>query len=222
MDKLRNKDFMGLKRIGFLAVFCVIALGVSPVNAQHIAGKRATPSVAENSNGGTSVSSVASSGDEFVIGDADVLQVSIWQEPQLSTTATVRPDGYISLPLINEVKVAGLTTTEAQRALEADYKKFLTEPRVSVTISEIRSRKVFITGEVSRPGSYPLLTPTSVLQLIAEAGGFTPFSKRNKIVILRPENGHQTRFRFVYSSVLKGDPDKQNISLKPNDTVVVP
>jgi len=151
-----------------------------------------------------------------------MLQISVWKEPDLSKTVTVRPDGMISLPLIGDVKVIGMTSAEIQDVVAAKLKAYLLNPRVTVEITEIKSRRVFITGEIVRPGLYPLAGPTTVLQLIAQAGGFTPFAKRKSIVILRQENGQQHKFPFNYSDVVHGRAADQNIALSPGDTVVVP
>jgi len=159
---------------------------------------------------------------EYRVGESDMLQISVWKEPDLSKTVSVRPDGMISLPLIGEVKVIGMTSAEIQDVVAAKLKAYLLNPRVTVEITEIKSRRVFITGEIVRPGLYPLAGPTTVLQLIAQAGGFTPFAKRKSIVILRQENGQPHKYPFNYSDVVHGRSAEQNIALSPGDTVVVP
>lgn len=159
---------------------------------------------------------------EYIVGEADVLHVNVWKEPEVSQTVVVRTDGNISLPLINEVKVSGLTPLEIQVLIAARLKSFLNNPQVTVTITDIRSKRAFITGEVVRPGGYSLNAQTSVLQLIAQAGGFTPFAKRDSIVVLRTEAGKQMRLKFRYKEVVQGKKTEQNISLHPGDTVVVP
>jgi polysaccharide biosynthesis/export protein len=158
----------------------------------------------------------------YVVGESDVLHISVWKEQELSQTVVVRTDGNISLPLINEVKVSGMTPLEIQNLIAEKLKSFMNNPQVTVTVADIRSKKAFITGEVLRPGGYSLNAQTSVLQLIAQAGGFTPFAKRDSIVILRSENGKLTRMKFQYKAVVKGDKAEQNIALQPGDTVVVP
>jgi polysaccharide export outer membrane protein len=158
----------------------------------------------------------------YVVGESDILHISVWREQELSQTVVVRTDGNISLPLINEVKVSGMTPLEIQNLIAEKLKSFINNPQVTVTVTDIRSKKAFITGEVLRPGSYSLNAQTSVLQLIAQAGGFTPFAKRGSIVILRSENGKMTRMKFQYKEVVKGNKSEQNIALQPGDTVVVP
>jgi polysaccharide export outer membrane protein len=159
---------------------------------------------------------------EYQVGESDMLQISVWKEPELSKSVVVRPDGMISLPLIGEVKVIGMTSAQIQEVVTSKLKAYLLNPRVTVEITEIKSRRVFITGEIVRPGLYPLAGPTTVLQLIAQAGGFTPFAKRKSIVILRQENGRQLKYPFNYPDVLRGRAPDQNIALAPGDTVVVP
>ena len=158
----------------------------------------------------------------YIVGDSDVIHVNVWKEPEVSQTVVVRTDGNISLPLINEVKVSGLTPLQIQDMVAEKLKNFLNNPQVTVTVIEIRSKRAFITGEVARPGTYSLNAETSVLQLIAQAGGFTPFAKKDSIVVLRTEDGKQSRLKFKYKEVVQGKKTEQNIALHPGDTVVVP
>jgi polysaccharide export outer membrane protein len=158
----------------------------------------------------------------YVIGPDDVLQVLYWREKDVSAEVVVRPDGMISLPLLNDVKAAGLTPEQLRDAVNEAAKKFFEDPSVTINIKAINSRKVFITGSVGKPGPYALTAPTSVLQLIAMAGGLSEFAKRNKIAVMRTENGKPVRLPFNYDDVAKGKNLKQNIELKPGDTVIVP
>ncbi|HZD92767.1 MAG TPA: polysaccharide biosynthesis/export family protein [Candidatus Sulfotelmatobacter sp.] len=159
---------------------------------------------------------------EYIVGESDVLRVNVWKEPEVSQTVVVRTDGNISLPLINEIKVSGMTPLQIQNMVAEKLKGFLNNPQVTVTVTDIRSKRAFITGEVARPGGYSLNAQTTVLQLIAQAGGFTPFAKRDSIVVLRTENGKPARLKFKYKQVVQGKKTEQNISLHPGDTVVVP
>jgi polysaccharide export outer membrane protein len=158
----------------------------------------------------------------YIVGDSDIIRVNVWKEPEVSQTAVVRTDGNISLPLINEVKVSGMTPLQIQTMVAEKLKGFLNNPQVTVTVVEIRSKRAFITGEVARPGTYSLNAQTTVLQLIAQAGGFTPFAKKDGIVVLRTEDGRQSRLKFKYNEVIQGKKADQNIALHPGDTVVVP
>jgi polysaccharide export outer membrane protein len=158
----------------------------------------------------------------YIVGDSDIIRVNVWKEPEVSQTVVVRTDGNISLPLINEVKVSGMTPLQIQDMVAEKLKGFLNSPQVTVTVIEIRSKRAFITGEIARPGTYSLNAQTTVLQLIAQAGGFTPFAKRDSIIVLRTEDGRQSRLKFKYKEVVQGKKSEQNIALHPGDTVVVP
>ncbi len=159
----------------------------------------------------------------YVIGPDDVLGISYWRNPDMSAEVTVRPDGLISLPLLNEVHAGGLTPEQLREKIAKDATKFLEEePTVSVVVKTINSRKVYITGMVAKPAYYPLSGAMTVVQLIATAGGLQEFADTKNIRIVRNENGRQVSFPFNYKDFLKGKNLKQNIELKPGDTVVVP
>ena len=160
---------------------------------------------------------------DYVIGPDDVLQVTFWREKDVSAEVTVRPDGMISLPLLNDVKAAGLTPDQLRDSInEAAKKYFEGDPNVTITVKTINSRKVFITGSVTKPGPYLLTSTTTVLQLISMAGGLTEFAKQKNISVMRTENGKPVRYAFNYKDVANGKNLKQNIELKPGDTVIVP
>jgi polysaccharide biosynthesis/export protein len=175
-----------------------------------------------DSKGSQAASGPLATPSDFVIGESDVLNVNVWKEPEISQSVVVRPDGKISLPLIGEVLVSGLTPVQAQTLLANKLQSILTNPQVTVTVTEIRSRVVSITGEVAKPGAYPLLVPTTVLQLITSAGGLGQFANKKGIFVLRTVGGKQLRFPFNYSHVIKGEKPEQNIQLHPGDMVVVP
>jgi polysaccharide export outer membrane protein len=158
----------------------------------------------------------------YTIGPDDVLSILFWREKDLSTDVVVRPDGKISLSLLNEVHAAGLTPEELRTRLTEAAGKYLVEPDVTVVVKAINSRRVFITGLVSRPGPYPLSGPTTVLQLISMAGGLQEYADSKKIVVLRTENGRAVTFPFNYKDVSNRKSLHQNIELKPGDTVIVP
>ena len=158
----------------------------------------------------------------YVIGPADVLSVLFWRDKELSVDAvTVRPDGMISLPLINEIKAAGLTPEQLRVKLAEAAGKFVEDPDVSVGVREIKSRNVFITGNVAKPATYPLNSEMTVLQLIAVAGGLLEYANSKNIVVVRIESGQQQFFKFNYNEVISQKRTAQNITLKPGDTVVV-
>ena len=159
---------------------------------------------------------------DYVIGPDDVLTIIVWREKDMSGEVAVRPDGKISLPLINDVQAAGLTPEQLRVQLTELVGKVIEEPTVTVVVKDINSRKVFITGQVTKPGPYPLIGPTTVLQLIAVAGGLTEFADTENITVLRNDNGKPLSFRFNYKDVSKRKNLEQNLELRPGDTVVVP
>lgn len=158
----------------------------------------------------------------YVIGTDDVLAVVFWELPAHSAEVVVRPDGKITLPLLNDIPAAGLTPDQLRAGITTAASKLIREPAVSVIVKQINSRKVFVSGQVAKPGPYSLTSPTTVLQLLALAGGPTDFAKKKKIAVMRTENGQTLRLKFNYSDVLEGKNLEQNILLKPGDTVVVP
>ena len=160
--------------------------------------------------------------EEYVVGDADVLHVDVWKEPELNQLVVVRPDGKISLPLVSEVKVGGMTPAQIQQLLTERLKAYIVSPQVTVTVTEIHSKTVYVTGEVFRAGDYAMVAPITVLQLIARAGGVTPYANKKGIFVLRYVDGHPVRFPFDYNSVIRGKNVTQDIELRPGDTVVIP
>lgn len=169
----------------------------------------------------TRVAQAAGAG--YKIGADDVLAINVWHEPEVSRSVPVRPDGKISLPLVGDVPAAGLTPIQLQNELEARFSKYLTNPDVSVIVSEIRSQRVNVLGQVLRPGTYPLIPPMGVLDAIAAAGGLKEFAKPNKTYVLRTlPNGQRERIKFQYKNVLKGKKGSHDVLLQTRDTVVVP
>jgi polysaccharide export outer membrane protein len=161
--------------------------------------------------------------DGYRIGPGDMLQISVYKEPEASVpSAVVRADGKISLPLIKEVSIAGLTPVEAENALTTRFSRFIESPDVTVIISHVRSQKIYLVGGVRSVKPIELTGRMTVLQAITEAGGLTDYAKRKKIYILRNDNGKQVRLPFDYDAVIKGEKMDQNIMLLPDDTIVVP
>jgi polysaccharide export outer membrane protein len=158
----------------------------------------------------------------YVIGPQDVLDINVWKEPDMTRVVPVRPDGKISLPLINDVQAAGQTPQQLATEITSKLKKFLTEPQVTVIVSAINSQRVFVIGEVLHAGAFQLVPGTTVLQALANAGGFTTFANVKKIHVMRVVNGKHVELPFNYREVLNGDSQDQNIKLEPGDTVVVP
>jgi polysaccharide biosynthesis/export protein len=159
---------------------------------------------------------------DFVIGPNDVLTIVFWRDKDMSGDVGVRPDGKISLPLLNDVQAAGLTPEQLRQQITTSAARLVEDPTVTVVVKEINSRKVFITGQVAKPGPYPLSGPTSVLQLIAMAGGVLEYADSKNITVMRTENGKPVAFNFNYKDVTKRKNMKQNIELKPGDTIIVP
>src|SRR5262249_44351728 len=152
----------------------------------------------------------------------DVLTIVFWRDKDMSSDVSVRPDGKISLPLLNDVEALGLTPEQLRLHLTESANTLLEDPTVSVVVKAINSRKVFITGEVGKPGPYPLSGPTTVLQMIATAGGVNEYADSKNIQIMRTEDGKPVSHKFNYQDVIKGKKVAQNIVLKPGDTIVVP
>ena len=161
------------------------------------------------------------SDSDYVIGADDTLRISVWKEPDLSETLPVRPDGKISMPLLNDIPAAGLSPLQFKDSITEKLKKFIADPRVTVVVTAMNSRRIFVTGEVTHTGPMALLPHMTMLQALAQAG-FTQFANPKAIYLLRTENGKQVRLPFNYKEVVKGNRPEQNIELKPGDTVVVP
>jgi polysaccharide biosynthesis/export protein len=214
-------ETMSFKKRSISIALLVCTLGVAGAWAQSTSASLKAPDSSATGANGAAKPPIAVP-PEYVVGESDVLHVNVWKEPEVTQTVIVRTDGNISLPLINDVRVAGLTPLQIQNMIADKLKAFLTNPQVTVTVTDIRSKRAFITGEVARPGGYPLNTETNVLQLIAQAGGLTPFAKKDSITVLRFENGKELRLAFKYSQVVHGKKADQNIALRPGDTVVVP
>lgn len=159
---------------------------------------------------------------DYVIGTDDVIAVMFWREKDMSGEAIVRPDGMISLPLINDIQAAGLTPEQLRVKVMDAAGRFVQDPSATVSVKAINSRNVFITGQVARPGPYPLTSSMTVMQLVARAGGLLEFADSKKITILRVEGTQNRTFKFNYKDVSQGKNVSQNITLRPGDTVIVP
>ena len=165
---------------------------------------------------------IAADSDRYAIGAEDVLYIHVWREDALSRTVPVRMDGNISLPIINEIKAAGLTPLQLKEALTLRLKEFIESPTVSVTVVEANSFKVYVSGQVKTPGVYRLRCETTVLQIIPMAGGFTDWANQRKILIIRRESGKETHITVNYKKLMKGDNSGSNITLRSGDTIIVP
>jgi polysaccharide biosynthesis/export protein len=158
---------------------------------------------------------------DYVIGADDQLKISVWNEPNLNEQVPVRPDGKISMPLLNDISAGGLTPLQLKDSITEKLKKYISDPRVTVVVLAMNSRRIFVTGEVLHTGPMVLLPHMTVLQALSQAG-FTQFANLKAIYLLRTANGMQTRMPFNYKEVIKGNHTEENVFLKPGDTVVVP
>ena len=194
--------------------FVVVMLNVSALNATDAADVQASAVDAANPD-----TSRGAAPDAYRIGPEDILQISVWKNEALSRAVPVRPDGKISLPLLNDVQAAGLTALELREVLAKKLAEYMPSPEVSVIVSDVRSFKVSVIGEVARPGRFELKSWTTVLDVLALAGGFTQFASRSRIVILRPEATTMKRIPFNYNK-LAGE--QENFYLRNGDIVLVP
>jgi polysaccharide biosynthesis/export protein len=202
-----------------------IIIWSGPLLAQSVSpspGGATTPAPAAAA--GPTAAGVAALPD-YVIGPDDVLSIFFWRDNDLSGDVTVRPDGKITLKVVNEIQAAGLTPQQLQETVtKAAARLFTDEPTVTVTVKQINSRKVYISGSVAKPGPYPLLEPTTVLQLIINAGGLSEFADKKHITIIRAEkrpDGQNYTLPFNYAEIMNRQNLKQNVELKPGDTVLV-
>ena len=209
---------MRLTKLAFLFIGAVM-FSVPDASAQE-AGKGSAAAGFPATSVATSASATPPPG--YVIGPGDMLSILFWRDKDMSTDVTVRPDGKISLPLLNDITAAGFAPDELRLKLKEAAGKFIEDPDVSVVVREIKSRNVFITGLVARPANYSLNADMTVLQLIAVAGGLLEYAHSDKIVVIRNEGGHEQHRKFNYKEVLEQKNVAQNIILKPGDTVVVP
>jgi polysaccharide export outer membrane protein len=210
-----------MKRAIWLAAVGILALtlGLAPAVAQQSGDAQS----GEARGNGPAVRPAPGSTDpNYVIGAQDVVDISVWKEPEVSRTVPVRPDGMISLPLLGDVLAAGRSPMQLSREITEKLKRFIADPQVTVIITQINSQRIYIMGEVGRPGAYALLPGMTVLQALSNAGGFSVFAKLKDIYVLRTEGDKQVKHPFNYKDVIKGNRPEQNLELKAGDTVVVP
>jgi|MudIll2142460700_1097286.scaffolds.fasta_scaffold17687_3 polysaccharide export outer membrane protein len=165
---------------------------------------------------------IAADSDRYVIGSEDVLYIHVWKEETLSKTVSVRMDGMISMPLVDEIQAAGITPLQLKEKLTEKLKDFVEAPNVTVIVMEANSFKVYVSGQVKNPGVLKLRSETSLAQVISMVGGFSDWANQSKIIIIRKENGKEKRFTVNYKKIVKGKDLSLNILLKPGDTIIVP
>lgn len=203
------------------ALVLVVILGLQSAQSQAPGSDKAATA------SGTAASDSGASNkphdDTFIIGNDDVLAISVWKEPDLTKSIPVRSDGKISLPLVGEMQATGKTPLQLERDLTEKLKGFITAPEVNVIVQQVNSRKFNILGEIGKPGSYPLTADTTIVDAIATAGGFRDFAKKTGVYVLRKTaDGRQTRLSFNYKNFIKGKDTNQNIKIEPDDTIIVP
>lgn len=207
-------------------IFC---LGVILANAQASAGQK-EKEVQESARRGETAHETPDANqpkppgtDSYKIGAQDVLKVDVWKEPDITRQVNVRPDGKISLPLLNDLQAAGMSPSELSASISDGLKKFITDPQVTVTVIEINSRRIYVTGEVQHAGAFALLPGMTILQALSSCGGFTQFANTKKIYLLRTEGGKQSRIPVNYKALVNGTkPDEENVQLQSGDVIVVP
>jgi polysaccharide biosynthesis/export protein len=193
-----------------LQLVVLMAIGLLPAVAQNAANGANPPAAMPQADSAT-----------YIIGADDVLSVNVWKEPDLTSSLPVRADGMISLPLLHDVKAAGLTPMQLSADITEKLKKYLSEPHVNVTVTQMNSQRIYAMGEVLHPGTINLMPDMSVLQALASCG-FTQFANTKGIYVLRKEGGAQKKIPVNYKKLIKGEAMDQNIILKPGDTIVVP
>jgi len=212
----------------FAAVILLASAGNAHASFQGKKPDKQDPSIASARNNAgagdeTKPTAIPATTDPtYVIGPEDMLDINVWKEPDVTRAVPVRPDGKISLPLINDVQAAGSTPQQLASAVTDKLRKFLTDPQVTVIVTAINSQRVYVVGEVIHAGAFPLIPGMTVLQVLANAGGFTTFANLKKIHVMRLVDGKHIELPFNYREVLKGDNPDQNIKLQAGDTVVVP
>jgi polysaccharide biosynthesis/export protein len=218
-----------MKKLRLFALALTAAIAATATSGQSVSVKARPDNKLPNVKGETAYNSPAdlaakpaTDDPNYVIGPEDELIISVWKEPDISRTVPVRPDGKISLALLNDVQATGRTPMQLGSDITEKLKSYISEPQVTVIVTKINSQQVFVVGEVTRTGSYTLLPNMTAVEAISSAGGFTPFAKRTKIYILRKENGKITSIPLNYKEVVRNHRPNQDVPLKPGDRIVVP
>ena len=196
-----------------------LAQDAPPPAASPASGKAASDTTAPDKT--TPAPSTSPAGPTYVIGPEDVLHIAVWREADLTATLPVRPDGKISLPLLDDVQAAGLTPKQLAESVTEKLKKFIADPRVTVVVTAINSKRIFLVGEVLHPGAAAMLPNMTVLQALS-AAGLSQFANTKRIYVLRTENGKQQKLPVNYRQLVKGEQIEHNYLLQPGDTIVVP
>jgi len=209
-----------------LTILALATLLAIPATAQNASGntkdKSDAVAMASATNPRVAAPAPATDDPDYAIGPGDMLNVNVWKEPDLSGTVPVRPDGKVSLPLLNDVQAAGITPAMLAATITERLRQFLTDPRVTVIVTAANSRRVYLIGEVVRPGAIPMSPNMTLLQALSSSGGFSQFARIKKMYVLRSDNGKQIKLPVNYKAAISGEAPDQNIALKPGDTIVVP
>lgn len=214
---------MGSKPFFFASVALVAGLALTHPGALQAQGKSLTGNPSSNAPTRTAVRPEEDAPNAYSIGVGDIIEISVWKNQELGVTVPVRPDGRISVPLLGDVQAAGMTPLSLKSTLTEGFREFVTAPEVSVVIKEIHSRRVFVTGEVANPGAYDLQPRTKLMQVLALAGGLTPYANKRKVILLRDREGRDDRrIEINLDAITSGKRPADNIVLQPGDTVIVP
>jgi polysaccharide export outer membrane protein len=208
---------MSARIIAGLLMAASLTSGMGAAKAQNSA-----PASQDATRPTQDASSTIATDPAYKIGPQDMLRIDVWKEPDISRLVPVRPDGKITLPLLNDIQASGLTPVQLASKIAEGLKKFITSPQVTVGVTEINSRRIFVTGEVTRAGAFPLLPNMTVLQALSSSGGFTQFARLKNIYVLRMEDGKQVKHAFNYKDAVSGKHAEQNIMLEGGDVIVVP
>jgi polysaccharide export outer membrane protein len=210
-----------MKRVTKLTCCLLLGFGTTMVWAQEASDTSASKPEKAAASEIRSEAAAPVAPSDYVIGADDTLHITVWKEPDMSVTLPVRPDGKISIPLLNDVQAAGMTPLQLGASITEKLKKYIADPRVTVVVTGMNSQRIYVLGEVTHTGAMALLPHMTVLQALASAG-FTQFANLKAIYLLRRENGQETKIPFNYKEAIKGRGTQQNIVLKPGDTLVVP
>lgn len=209
-----------MKRVTKLACLILFALGSTALWTQTDAKTSGTPAPGKQAVENAQPQTTGAPAD-YIIGADDTLHITVWKEPEMSVTLPVRPDGKISLPLLDDVQAAGMSPMQLGASIKEKLKKYISDPRVTIVVTAMNSQRIYVLGEVTHTGAMPLLPHMTMLQALSSAG-FTQFANLKAIYLLRMQDGKQTKTQFNYKEAIKGRGDQQNIALKPGDTIVVP
>jgi polysaccharide biosynthesis/export protein len=202
---------LSLRKSLYRSSYLLVCLAFAALGRQNVTPAVASPS--QRPSAGAAVDS-----NSFKVGPTDVLNVRVWHEQELSGPVSVHPDGKITLPLVGDLAVSGMTPVQIEQVIAQALTKYVVKPLVTVTVQEVLSKKYYLDGEVARAGEYPLVAPTTVLEAISKAGGLRDFANEKKIYVLRGDK----RIPFNYRDVIHGKHMEQNIPLEPGDHVIVP